>query len=178
MPKINKELFERRTTRNYKIFLLWLMMMNQVNPPADQNHWSKCLNTTSLKITNNQKFFSQYANKTLGTNLIYRPMSPSPLFEWLICKGCVLSGREGTLSCHQSFIKTFLIRWINNFGDFYYISIGWFLKLSVQMFQSLIVIHRNGNLCIIIWDVHQFIDHCLIPLDPWRAPHNLSTLCE
>ena len=150
------------------------LMMNQVNPPVDQNYWSKCLNTISLKITNNQKFFSQYANKTLGTNLIYRPMSPSPLFEWLICKGCVLSGREGTLSCPQSFKKTFLIRWINNFGDFYYISIGWFIKLSVQTFQQLILIYR----IVIIRDKHQFIGHCLIPLDPWLAPHNLSTLCE
>ena len=22
-------------------------------------------------------------------------------------------------------------------------------------------------LCIIIWNVHQFIGHCVIPLDPW-----------
>ena len=35
------------------------------------------------------------------------------------------------------------------------------------MFQPLIVIYRSGILCIIIGIVHQFIDHCLIPLDPW-----------
>ena len=26
---------------------------------------------------------------------------------------------------------------------------------------------RCGDFCIIIGNVHQFIDHCLIPLDPW-----------
>ena len=41
------------------------------------------------------------------------------------------------------------------------------MKLSVQMFQQLIVIYRRG---IIIEDVHQFIGYCLIPLVPWMLP--------
>ena len=42
---------------------------------------------------------------------------------------------------------------------------GWFVKLSIQTFQPLIVICRKG----MIWDVQQFIGHCLIPLDPWKT---------
>ncbi len=42
-----------------------------------------------------------------------------------------------------------------------------FIELSVQMFQPLIIIYIKGLiLCIIIGDVHQFIVHCLVPLDP------------
>ena len=42
-------------------------------------------------------------------------------------------GREGTLDC-----------WLHNFGDFYWILIGWSIKLNVQTFQPLIVIYRRG----------------------------------
>ena len=45
----------------------------------------------------------------------------------------------------QSFIKCFLIHWFNNFGYYYWILIGWFIKLSVQMFKPLIVICSRGN---------------------------------
>ena len=38
----------------------------------------------------------------------------------------------------QSFIKRFLIRWLNNFGILHYILIGWLIKLSVQKSQLLI----------------------------------------
>ena len=48
-----------------------------------------------------------------------------------------------------------------------------FINLSVQrfnnksvlhlVFQLLIVIYRRGILCIVVWDVNQFIGHCLIP---------------
>ena len=41
--------------------------------------------------------------------------------------------------------------------------IVWFIKFSVQTFQTLIVIYMKGN----FRDVHQFITHCPIPLDPW-----------
>ena len=34
------------------------------------------------------------------------------------------------------------------------------------MFQPLIEIYRRDNLCIIAGDVHEFIDNCLIPVDP------------
>ena len=43
----------------------------------------------------------------------------------------------------QSFI--ILIHWLKNFGTFYWILIGCFMKLSVQKFQQLIVIYRRGN---------------------------------
>ena len=29
-------------------------------------------------------------------------------------------------------------------------------------------------MCIIIENIHQFIGHCLIPLDPWNQPHKSS----
>ena len=35
--------------------------------------------------------------------------------------------------------------------------------MSVQMFQPLILLYRRDNFV----DVHQYIDHCLIPLDSW-----------
>ena len=39
----------------------------------------------------------------------------------------------------------FLIRWINNFGGFFWILIGWFVELSVQTFQPLILFYRRSN---------------------------------
>ena len=42
----------------------------------------------------------------------------------------------------QSFIITFSFRWLNNYGDFYRILIGWF-KLSVQTIQPHIVKSYN-----------------------------------
>ena len=47
--------------------------------------------------------------------------------------------------------------------DIYHIC---WLKLSVQMFQLLILIYKRVVLCVIIGDVHKFIGNCLIPLDP------------
>ena len=44
--------------------------------------------------------------------------------------------------------------------------------MSVQTFQPLIVIYRRAIFCIILGDVHKFITHCLIPLDP--CPLSLS----
>ena len=35
------------------------------------------------------------------------------------------------------------------------------------MFQSLIVIYKSGNVCIVIGDVYKFIGQCLIPLNSW-----------
>ena len=58
----------------------------------------------------------------------------------------------------QSFIITFLTRLFNNFWDFYRIMICWFIKLSVQRFQPLILTYNF---------VHHCIGHCFIPLDPW-----------
>ena len=57
------------------------------------------------------------------------------------------SGRKGTMSCSfpQSLIIMLLIRWLNNFEDFYWIETGWFINLSDQTFQPLIVIYRSGS---------------------------------
>ena len=44
---------------------------------------------------------------------------------------------------------------------------GWFIYLSVQMFQPIIFATEGVNLSIIIEDIHQFISHCRIPLDSW-----------
>ena len=41
--------------------------------------------------------------------------------------------------------------------------------LCVQTYQPLIAILHFVILCIIIGDVHQFIGHCIIPLDPWTC---------
>ncbi len=42
-----------------------------------------------------------------------------------------------------------------------------FIKLSDQTFQPLILRSERVILRYIIGNVHQFIGHCLIPLDPW-----------
>ncbi len=59
-----------------------------------------------------------------------------------------LHNREGTMGCllHQS------QQFYNN---------GFLTSEKLP-----IVIYRRGYFCIIIEDVHQFIGHCLIPLDP------------
>ncbi len=44
--------------------------------------------------------------------------------------------------------KVGLTRWLNNFGDFYLILNGWFIKLVVQRFQLLIVILWRNNFVI------------------------------
>ena len=69
-------------------------------------------------------------------------------------------------TCPQSFIITFSYSFVGstNFGTI--LNFDLFVKLSVYNFQPLIVIYRRGILCIIIGGVHQFIGHCLIPLDP------------
>ena len=49
--------------------------------------------------------------------------------------------------------------------------IGWFIKLSVQTFEPLIIIYRRGNFGGMgSEDVHQFIGHCPIPLAFWGLP--------
>ena len=41
--------------------------------------------------------------------------------------------------------------WLNNFGDFQWIFIGWFIKLNFQTFQPLITIYRRGHLVCNHW---------------------------
>ncbi len=45
-------------------------------------------------------------------------------------------------------------------GQLWWVLINFDWLVECQTFQPLIVIH--------IWDVHQFIGHCLIPLYPWN----------
>ena len=44
-----------------------------------------------------------------------------------------------------------LIRWLNIFGDFYWIYVGMFIKLSVQTFQPLNVMYRRSNFVYHLW---------------------------
>ena len=48
------------------------------------------------------------------------------------------------------------------FGDFYWIFVGWFFKLSVQMFQPLIVIYRRVNFVYYYWEwtsIYRLLSH-------------------
>ena len=89
-------------------------------------------------------------------------------FRFHLCIWDSNPGRQGTLGCllHQSpkfFNNVFLfIGWttLGTFIKFWLVgSFSWVPK-SIQSQEWVI-------LCIIIGDVHKFIDHCLIPLDPW-----------
>ena len=71
---------------------------------------------------------------------------------------------------------------------FYWILIGYLIKLCVQMFQPLRSSTEVVILFIIIGDVHHLNDHCLIPLDPlygcinmrkrWHTMQNAEHLIE
>ena len=70
-------------------------------------------------------------------------------------------GREHYTS-PKIFLITFFIRWTCGL----LLNFNWLVHiLSVQTFLPLIVICIRGNF-VIIEHVHQFIDQCLIPLDP------------
>ena len=61
----------------------------------------------------------------------------------------------------QNFIKkSFLIRWLNNFGNFL---IVWFIKMNFQTFQPLIVIFRKDNYMCSHWE-------CLSVYRPLSCP--------
>ena len=81
-------------------------------------------------------------------------------------------GREGTLGylLHQSpkfYINVFMFVGLTFLGTL--VNFDWliqrFIQLSVQNFQPLIQSTEEVILCIIIGDIHQFIGHCLIPVD-------------
>ena len=55
--------------------MLSLMMMIKITRSIDQNYWLKSLDTVSLKLPN------QNGVETLGTNVIYSPISP-PCLRW------------------------------------------------------------------------------------------------
>ena len=64
----------------------------------------------------------------------------------------------------QSFIipNVFLIRWLNKFGNL--INFDW-LVFDIEC-SNVSTTEEGLIVCIVIGDVHQFIRHCLIPLDP------------
>ena len=77
--------------------------------------------------------------------------------------------REGTMGCSlctspQSFIITFLILWLNNFGDCCWMLV---LTLSVQIFP-LIIIDKRGNFVYHHWGWRWiYLPLSLIPFDSW-----------
>ena len=67
----------------------------------------------------------------------------------------------------QSYIKTFSNSLALQLWGLSLNLIGWIIKLSVQRFQPPIVIYSKGNFMYLYWEWHEFIGHCLMPLDPW-----------
>ena len=67
-------------------------------------------------------------------------------------------------SSRKFYKKGFLIRLLNNIGDFYQILIGWLIEFSVHTLQPILLSPEGVILCILILDVHQIIGHCIIPL--------------
>ena len=64
------------------------------------------------------------------------------------------SRREGILGCllhwSQKFYNdVFIIRWFNNYGDFYWILNGWFIELSVQTLLLSLGMCRNFSAIVI-----------------------------
>ncbi len=55
----------------------------------------------------------------------------------------------------------FLIPWV------FLSNLDWLVQTSSVQSFYIIVIYRRGNLFNII-EMYKFIDHCLIPLDPWK----------
>ena len=90
-------------------------------------------------IRNNQNLISGVHSISPGgyVKLLGKPF----LYFFLFEKECWLKGREVPIGClfikSKSFIKCFLIRWLNNFGNFYWNLIVCFISLSV--FWSLVI---------------------------------------
>ena len=76
----------------------------------------------------------------------------------------VLIGMDGgDIRLFITLVTSFIIRF---FSVGLRTLIGWFIKLSVQTIQPLIVTERV--ILYIIGDLQQFISQCLITLDPWQ----------
>ena len=93
-----------------------------------------------------------------------------------------VSERKVTIGCFtslKSFITTFSYRWLYKLVDFKCILISWLIEWNVQTFKPRIFIYRRGKFMYHYWGWHQFIGHCLIPLDPWLfiliSPQTLSS---
>ena len=82
---------------------------------------------------------------------------PSRIIDRLALKESRKRGDNGLFTTLVPKVNNnvFLIRWLNNFGDFYWILIGWFIKMSIKMFQPLILIYRSDiNLLAIVLSLY------------------------
>ena len=74
-----------------------------------------------------------------------------------------MQGGRGLWAVYYTSPQSFNIRWLNSFGDVNCILIDWFIKLSVQIFQPLIVIYKKG-----IFVYHQW--GCTLIYRPFSYP--------
>ena len=75
----------------------------------------------------------------------------------------------------------FLIRWLDNFGDYYWILIGWLIKLSVQTLPILIVNYRTGNFVYHNWGctlIYRPLSYPFRSLKTWPLYCCLILLCN
>ena len=95
--------------------------------------------------------YSIFLTATLSGLMIYDFWHPPEIKKRRV--GLEQAASEGTMGClftsPKSLIIMFSYRWLNNF---YWIVIGWFIKLSVQTFQPLIVINRRDNFVYHYWE--------------------------
>ena len=104
--------------------------------------------TNTWHLQNNLSIFSPCYHSTIqwtGENKQFLPKSlDAGIDQWKLSHSIFhnwfQSGRKGILdffyTSPQSFKIMFLICWLSNFGDFYWILIVWFIKLSVQTFNQ------------------------------------------
>ena len=89
------------------------------------------------------KLCNQCIEPKIGVNFVYNHWCRESS-EWVIA-----SREEGDIGLFITLVPKlswcFLIRWLNDFGNFYLILIGWFINLSVQTFQQLILIYIRDN---------------------------------
>ena len=114
-------------------------------------------------------------NLSIGpcTNIVVRCC----FWIWLISEQPIVCRQGGDIELFITPVQKKIYNdWLKNFGDFYPVRISCFIKLSVRTFQQLISVQKREILYIIIWDVHQFIGHCLIPLNPCLIYHTLGSL--
>ena len=60
-----------------------------------------------------------------------------------LCVYSIYTKGGGLWAVYYTSPQSFLIYWFNNFEDFNWILIGWFIKLGVQIFQPLTAIYTN-----------------------------------
>ena len=68
-----------------------------------------------------------------------------PKIEYLIIFVDEILMDKQNLSTLLTEYNIYIIRWLNNFEDFYWILIDWFMRLCFHSFQPLIAIYRRSN---------------------------------